>query len=293
MSTAPELRRIRLGHSPDPDDAFMFYGIARRGVDCGELEFEQVLADIQTLNEWALEGRLEITAVSLGAYAYVADRYALLPNGASLGDKYGPVLVAREPGLDLRGRRIAVPGLQTTAYLVLRMLVDDFETVVVPFDQILETVRDGNVDAGLVIHEGQLTWPDFGLHRLVDLGEWWHEREGLPLPLGVDCIRRDLGADLCQRIAGIVGRSIEYAMAHRADAVEYAREFGRGLDTRRTDKFVGMYVNDDTIDYGERGREAVRRLLQRGVERGLLPVLPFIDFVPFPEGYRHATGASA
>lgn len=290
MSTPSEPRRIRLGHSPDPDDAFMFYGIAAGGVDCGDLAFEQVLADIETLNAWAREGRLEITAVSLGAYAYIADRYALLPNGASLGDKYGPVLVAREPGLSLRGRRIAVPGLTTTAYLVLRMMVDTFETVVVPFDQILEVVRDGRADVGLVIHEGQLTWPDFGLHKLADLGEWWHAQEGLPLPLGVDCIRRDLGSALCQRLAGLVGRSIEYAMAHRDAAVAYAREFGRGLDAKRTDRFVQMYVNDDTIDYGERGREAVRRLLERGAEAGLLPALPSIDFVPFPEGYRHAAG---
>lgn len=293
MSMPSDLRRIRLGHSPDPDDAFMFYGFAAGAVDCGDLAFEQVLADIQTLNDWAREGRLEITAVSLGAYPSIADRYALLPNGASLGDKYGPVLVAREPGLSLEGRRIAVPGLTTTAYLVLRMMVDAFETVVVPFDEILDTVREGKVDVGLVIHEGQLTWPDFGLHKLADLGEWWHAREGLPLPLGVDCIRRDLGEALCQRIAGLVGRSIEYAMAHRPEAVAYARKFGRGLDTQRTDRFVQMYVNDDTIDYGQRGREAVRRLLLRGAERGLLPALPSIDFVPFPDGYRHAAGVGA
>lgn len=290
MSTDSALRRLRLGHSPDPDDAFMFYGIAAGAVECGGLAFEQVLADIQTLNEWASEGRLEITAMSLHAYAHVADRYALLPNGASVGDGYGPIVVARDRDLDLRGRRIAVPGLKTTAYLVLRMMVEEFEPVVVPFEQILEAVRDGHTEAGLVIHEGQLTWADFGLHRLVDLGAWWQDREGLPLPLGVDCVRRDLGPDLCQQIAGIVGASLAYALAHREAAIAYARAYGRGLDAQRTDAFVRMYANHDTLDYGERGRAAVRRLLARGAEKGLLPSVPSVEFVPFPEGYREISG---
>lgn len=282
-------RLIRLGHSPDPDDAFMFYGIASGGVDCGHLEFEHVLADIQTLNEWAHEGRLEVTAVSLHAYAHVADRYLLLPNGASIGDRYGPIIVARDIATPLRGKRIAVPGLMTTAFLVLQMYLDDFEPVVVPFDQILDIVRDGKADAGLVIHEGQLTYPEFGLQKIVDFGEWWFEQEGLPLPLGVDCVRRDLGLELCSEIAGILGESIEYAMAHRADGIEYARQYGRGLDPARTDRFVGMYVNQDTLDYGERGRAAVRRLLQRGHERGLLPGRTVPEFVPMPQ----ARGAAA
>lgn len=288
---ASNKRLIRLGHSPDPDDAFMFYGIACGGVDCGNLSFEHVLADIQTLNEWAREGRLEVTAVSLHAYAHVCDKYALLPNGASIGDKYGPIIVARTPDLDLRGKRIAVPGLMTTAYLVLQMFLDKFEPIVVPFDQILDAVRDGKADAGLVIHEGQLTYPEFGLHKLVDFGEWWHAKEGLPLPLGVDCVRRDLGAEICSEIARILGDSIEYAMSHRGEGIEYARQYGRGLDAARTDTFVGMYVNQDTLDYGDRGREAVRRLLQRGHERGLLPGPASVDFVPFPNGSLSPSGA--
>lgn len=275
-------RLIRLGHSPDPDDAFMFYGIACGGVDCGPLALEHVLADIQTLNEWAHEGRLEVTALSLHAYAHVADKYVLLPNGASIGDKYGPIVVARSPELDLRGRRIAVPGLMTTAYLVLQMYLETFEPLVLPFDRIMDAVRAGEADAGLVIHEGQLTYAESGLHKIVDFGAWWHEQEGLPLPLGVDTVRRDLGPDVCGEIARILGESIEYAMAHRADAIAYARQYGRGLDAERTDKFVGMYVNSDTLDYGDRGRAAVRRLLQRGHERGFLPAMPPVDFIPMP-----------
>ncbi len=281
-STPAQKRHIRLGHSPDPDDAFMFYGIACGGVDCGNFEFEHVLADIQSLNEWAHESRLEITALSLHAYAHVADRYILLPNGASIGDKYGPIVVSRAASLDLRGKRIAVPGLMTTAYLVLRMHTPDFEPVVVPFDQILETVVEGKADAGLVIHEGQLTWPEYGLHKLLDLGEWWYEEEKLPLPLGVDTVRRDLGMEACSEIARILGESIEYAMAHRTEALEYARQYGRGLDMDRTDRFVGMYVNQDTLDYGDRGRQAVRRVLERGHACGLLPRSMEVDFVPMP-----------
>lgn len=282
-----ERRLIRLGHSPDPDDAFMFYGIACGGVDCGNLTFEHVLADIQTLNEWAMEGRLEVTALSLHAYAYVADKYILLPNGASIGDRYGPIVVARTPDTDLRGCRIAVPGLMTTAYLVLQMLMDGsaFDPVVLPFDRILDAVREGTTEAGLVIHEGQLTYAEYGLHKIVDLGAWWHEKEGLPLPLGVDTVRRDLGSRVQEDIARILGHSIEYAMAHRADALEYARRYGRGLDTERTDRFVAMYVNNDTLDYGERGRQAVRRLLSRGQACGLLPESVPVDFVPFASSF--------
>lgn len=273
---------IRLGHSPDPDDAFMFYGIAQNAVDAGDLTFEHVLADIQTLNEWAREGRLEITAVSLHAYAHVHGRYALLPNGASIGDQYGPILVTREPvdWQSLRGKKIAVPGLMTTAYLVLRLALEDFEAYVVPFDRILDEVREGRADAGCVIHEGQLTYAERGLAKVLDLGMWWHEKEKLPLVLGVDCVRRDLGRAVCSHIARVLDQSIRYAMEHRADAVRYAMQYGRGLDPERTDRFVGMYVNQDTLDYGERGRKAVRRLLQRGHEKGLLPGGVAVDFVP-------------
>jgi len=291
---------IRLGHSPDPDDAFMFYGIARNAVDTDGLTFEHVLADIQTLNEWAREGRLEVTAISLHAYAHVHDKYALLPNGASIGDRYGPILVTRareavdpkspdggpggaegdSPWVNLKGKKIAVPGLMTTAYLVLRLCLPEFEAYVVPFDQIMDEVRSGRADAGCVIHEGQLTYADHGLVKVLDLGAWWHEVEGLPLPLGVDVVRRDLGVETCAKIARILGDSIQYAMDHRADAVAYAMEFGRGLDAERTDRFVGMYVNQDTLDYGERGRKAVRRVLERGHAAGLLPGSVAVDFVP-------------
>lgn len=276
---------IRLGHSPDPDDAFMFYGIACGGVDVGRYRFEHVLADIQTLNEWAREGRLEVTAMSLHAYAYTSDRYALLPNGASIGDKYGPIVVAREPRTleSLRGCRIAVPGTMTTAYLVLRLALADFDPVIVPFDTILDVVRDGQADAGCVIHEGQLTFGEHGLHKVLDLGEWWHETEGLPLPLGVDTVRRDLGPRVCSDLARILEDSIRYAMDHRHDALVYAGQYGRGLDLERTDRFVGMYVNQDTLDYGERGREGVRRVLQRGLERGLVPGPVTVEFIPMPE----------
>ena len=275
---------IRLGHSPDPDDAFMFYGIACGGVDTGRYRFEHVLQDIQTLNEWAHEGRLEVTAMSLHAYAHVSDRYALLPNGASIGDGYGPIIVAREPMTleQLKGRRIAVPGTMTTAYLVLQLALPEFEPVVVPFDTILDVVNEGRADAGCVIHEGQLTFGEHGLHKVLDLGEWWLQVEGLSLPLGVDTVRRDLGPQVCSDLARILEDSILYAMAHRHDALVYAGQYGRGLDLARTDRFVGMYVNQDTLDYGERGREAVRRLLQRGCERGLLPGPVAVDFIPMP-----------
>jgi len=274
--------KLLLGHSPDADDAFMFYGIAKDAIDTGGMRFEHVLQDIQTLNEWAMEGRLEVTAISLHAYAYVHDKYALLPNGASIGDKYGPILVTREPQdpKSLRGRRIAIPGRMTTAWLALKLYLEDFEELVVPFDEIMDVVREGRADAGLVIHEGQLTYGDHGLHKILDLGEWWDEVEGLPLPLGVDTVRRDLGEERCSKIARILGESIQYAMDHRKDAIEYAMQYGRGLDPQRTDRFVGMYVNQDTLDYGDRGREAVKRVLQRGFEKGLIPGPIQVDFVP-------------
>jgi 1,4-dihydroxy-6-naphthoate synthase len=275
--------RIRLAHSPDPDDAFMFYGLACGAVNAGPYEFEHVLADIQTLNERALRGEYEITAISIRAYPQVRDTYALTSCGSSMGDGYGPIVVAREPCAvhDLVGRTIAVPGLMTTAYLTLQLLLgrDGFIPQVAMFDEIPAQVAGGTVDAGLLIHEGQLTYPRQGLHRVVDLGVWWHERTGLPLPLGGNAIRRDLGLERAREIVGILRASIQYGLDHRAEAVRYALRFGRGLDHTLADQFVGMYVNQWTLDYGERGREAVRRLLSEGAAAGLLPHSEAVEFV--------------
>jgi 1,4-dihydroxy-6-naphthoate synthase len=266
-------QRITVAHSPDSDDAFMFYGLASGSVDTGGIEVDQVLSDIETLNRAAFEGKYEVTAVSFHAYAHLLDKYALLPHGASMGDNYGPIVVAPENGVrEVKGRKIAIPGLLTTAYLALQLYEKDFEPVVVPFDQIEQFVMDGNADAGLLIHEGQLTYGDNGLRKIVDLGEWWAQRTGgLPLPLGGNIIRRDLGPEMIRKISKLLHDSIAYALAHRTDAVEYAQQFGRGLDRDKTDKFVGMYVNDLTLGYGERGRKAVERLMTEAYERGLIP----------------------
>lgn len=276
-------RTLTLGHSPDPDDAFMFYALARDKIDTRGWGFEHVLQDIQTLNERALRGELDITAISIHAYPYVAERYALTSCGSSMGDGYGPMVVAREPisAHDLRGKTIAIPGERTTAFLALNLLLgrDSFRHKVVMFDEILQCVADGQVDAGLVIHEGQLTYEKQGLHNIVDLGAWWKETTDLPLPLGGNCIRRDLGTAAMEEIAAVLKRSIEYGLEHRAEAVEYALQFGRGLDSRLADQFVGMYVNQWTIDYGELGRRAVGELLRRGHEAGLIPAVESIDFV--------------
>jgi 1,4-dihydroxy-6-naphthoate synthase len=266
-------QRITVAHSPDSDDAFMFYGLASGSVDTGGIEVDQVLSDIETLNRAAFEGKYEVTAVSFHAYAHLLDRYALLPHGASMGDNYGPIVVAPENGVrEVKGRKIAIPGLLTTAYLALQLYEKDFEHVVVPFDQIEQFVKDGNADAGLLIHEGQLTYGDNGLRKIVDLGEWWAQRTGgLPLPLGGNIIRRDLGPEMIRKVSKLLHDSIAYALAHRTDAVEYAQQFGRGLDKDKTDKFVGMYVNDLTLGYGERGRKAVERLMTEAYEQGLIP----------------------
>jgi 1,4-dihydroxy-6-naphthoate synthase len=265
--------RITVAHSPDSDDAFMFYGLASGAVDTGDIEVDQVLSDIETLNRAAFEGKYEVTAVSFHAYAHLLDRYALLPHGASMGDNYGPIVVAREDGpREVKGRRIAIPGLLTTAFLALKLYEKDFEHVVVPFDRIEQFVLDGGADAGLLIHEGQLTYGDNGLRKIVDLGEWWAERTGgLPLPLGGNIIRRDLGPEMIRKVSKLLHDSIAYALAHRRDAVEYAQQFGRGLDREKTDRFVGMYVNDLTLGYGERGRKAVERLMTEAFEQGLIP----------------------
>jgi len=275
--------RIRLAHSPDPDDAFMFYGLARGDVDAGPYEFEHILSDIQTLNDRAMRGEYEVTAISIHAYPHVADKYILTSCGSSMGDNYGPMIVAREPLRidDLRGRSIAVPGLMTTAYLTLQLLLgkDAFEPTVVMFDEIPDRVKAGDFDAGLIIHEGQLTYEQSGLHLVVDLGVWWQERTRLPLPLGGNTIRRDLGPEHCRAITDIIRASIQYGLDHRKEAVEYALQFGRGLDEQLADRFVGMYVNEWTLDYGERGREAVRRLLTEGAAAGLVPDPGEIEFL--------------
>jgi 1,4-dihydroxy-6-naphthoate synthase len=273
-------QRITVAHSPDSDDAFMFYGLASGAVDTGGIEVDQVLSDIETLNRAAFEGKYEVTAVSFHAYAHLADRYALLPHGASMGDNYGPIVVARQEGAtQVKGSRIAIPGTLTTAYLTLRLYEPAFEYVVVPFDQIEQFVADGKADAGLLIHEGQLTYAENGLRKIVDLGEWWNQRTGgLPLPLGGNIIRRDLGPEMIRKVSKLLHDSIAYALSHREEAVDYAQQFGRGLDKDRTDKFVGMYVNDLTLGYGERGRQGVERLMNDAFEKGLIPRRVPVEF---------------
>jgi 5,8-dihydroxy-2-naphthoate synthase len=272
--------RIRIAHSPDSDDAFMFYGLASGRVPSNGFELEHVLSDIETLNRAAFTGTYEITAVSFHAYAHLTDRYILLPHGASMGDRYGPVVVARKDGpTSLKGIRVAIPGELTTAFLTLRLFDPSVEYIVVPFDQIQEKVHAGDVAAGLLIHEGQLTYADEGLRKIVDLGEWWADRTGgLPLPLGGNVIRRDLGAAAISTLSALLRDSIAYGLEHRDEAVDYAMQFGRGLDRKRTDRFVGMYVNGLTLDYGDRGREAVRRLLDDSRAAGLLPRTVEVEF---------------
>jgi 1,4-dihydroxy-6-naphthoate synthase len=278
---------LRLGHSPDPDDAFMFYALAQNPplIPTGPYRFEHVLQDIQTLNQRAMKGELEITAISIHAYPYVSDKYALTSCGSSMGDKYGPMVITHEPMKleDLRGKKIAIPGKLTTAFLALQLCLgkagEAFEYEVVHFDQIPAHVRDGKADAGLIIHEGQLTFQKLGLHLVVDLGAWWDQRTGLPLPLGGNCIRKDLGPTVMQEVTDILKRSIQYSLDHRKEAVEYSLQFGRDLDRNLADKFVGMYVNHWTLDYGPRGREAITRLLGEGAKAGLVPDAGEIQYV--------------
>jgi 1,4-dihydroxy-6-naphthoate synthase len=271
---------IRLGHSPDPDDAFMFWAIAAGAVDTRGFEFEQVLQDIQKLNEWALEGRLEVTAISLHAYPFVQDRYALLPHGASIGSGYGPILVAREPLTfeQLRFAEIVVPGRMTTAFLALRLALGEFGHRELPFDRILDEVSSGRADAGLVIHEGQLTYEAEGLHKVLDLGEWWQQETGLPLPLGVNVARRDVG-DRLSDLSAVLLDSINAGLDNRREAMRYAMRFGRGIDAATADRFVSMYVNELTRDYGEEGRTAVAELLRRGDAIGAFPEPVRLDYV--------------
>ena len=269
--------RIRIAHSPDSDDAFMFYALAARKINTEDREYEHQLADIETLNQRARQGELEVTAVSFHAYAYLQERYALLAHGASVGDRYGPRIVAQGPppaaDVDgaLTGKLVAIPGERTTAALALRLFQPELETVVVPFDRIEDYVLEGRADAGVLIHEGQLSYADRGLQLWRDLGEWWGEETGLPLPLGGNVVRRDLGPDLIAAVARDLLASIRYGLDHRAEALEHARRYSRGLDAERTDRFVGMYVNDFTVHLGSRGREAVEQLLRRAWRAGLLP----------------------
>jgi len=274
---------IRLGHSPDPDDAFMFYALARGLIATGQYRFEHVLKDIQTLNEWALEGRLEVTAVSIHAYPYVQDRYALLDHGSSMGDRYGPLLVARQPipAERLAQAVIAVPGTMTTAFLVLSLMLgkDRFKYHVMPFDEILQAVADGQADAGLIIHEGQLTYADQGLVKIVDLGQWWFDQTNLPLPLGGNCIRRDLPPEDISKVAALLHESIKFSLDHRPDAIRYALQYARDMGQDLADRFVGMYVNKWTLSYGDVGRQAVRELLDRGHQAGIVPAAERLDFI--------------
>jgi 1,4-dihydroxy-6-naphthoate synthase len=273
---------ITVGHSPDPDDAFMFYALAHNKLDTGDLRFRHELQDIETLNRRALRGELEVTAVSIHAYAYLLDKYALLPSGCSMGDKYGPMVVARRRMTveELRKAHIAVPGTLTTAFLGLRLLLPgEIQYEVIPFDHILGAVADGRFDAGLIIHEGQLTFQNLGLNLIVDLGVWWQERTGLPLPLGGNVVRRDLGADAIRQISRLLKESIRYALDHRDDALAYALRYARDMDKSLADRFVGMYVNEWTLDYGPRGREAVRLLLEEGHKAGLIPTPIAVEFV--------------
>jgi 1,4-dihydroxy-6-naphthoate synthase len=281
MTTATETRTITVAHSPDSDDAFMFYALATDKLDTGDLRFTHVLEDIQSLNEKATRGVYDVTAISFHAYAYISDRYVLLPHGASIGDNYGPIVVAREPrGIeDLSRLKVAVPGTLTSAFLALRILCPDFEYVVVPFDQIIGAVERGEADAGLLIHEGQLFYQDLGLHKVVDLGEWWHQWTGLPLPMGGNAVRRELGTETIRRVSSCLHESIRYSLDHRSDALAYAMQFARDMDTELADRFVAMWVNQLTLDYTARGREAVQRLLDEGFRRGIIPRRVEVEFV--------------
>ena len=272
---------VRIGHSPDSDDAFMFYALAKGIIPTGNFNFIHVIEDIESLNKRAINGELEVTAISVHAYAYVADKYALLPCGASIGDRYGPIIVAATPMQpeELQGKTIAIPGTMTTAYLTCRLFLPNFTYKIVPFDGILNAVVQKEVDAGLIIHEGQVTYSDAGLHKIVDLGEWWYDQTGLPLPLGANAIRKDLGRDKTRQISDLLKASIQYALEHRAEALDYAMTYARGIKEDLTDKFVGMYVNDYTLDYGEKGRAGVRRLLEWGYQAGVIKNEVEVEFV--------------
>src|SRR5205807_4944041 len=278
--TPSDTREITVAHSPDSDDAFMFYGLATNKVRVPRLCFTHTLCDIETLNQKAMDGVFDVTAISFHAYPYIQDKYALLPSGGSVGEGYGPMIVASHPYTqsEIKRKRIAVPGTLTTAYLVLKLFAPKIETVVVPFDQIIPQVQAGKYQAGLTIHEGQLTYDKTGLQKILDLGQWWQQTTGLPLPLGGNAIRRDLGPQLIASTSAALRASIQYALNHRAEAWEYANQFARDLDPQLADKFVGMYVNQRTLDYGKDGREAVRRLLDMGYKAGIITQPARVDF---------------
>jgi 1,4-dihydroxy-6-naphthoate synthase len=276
------IRTLSVGHSPDPDDAFMFYALAHNKIPTGNLAFAHELQDIETLNRRCLKQELDISAISLHAFAYLSDKYALLSSGCSMGDRYGPMVVAKKAYTieELKSLRIAVPGTLTTAFLSLSLLLGSkFQYEVVPFDEILNAVEQGKVDAGLIIHEGQLTFQNQGLKLVVDLGVWWYEKTGLPLPLGGNVVRKDLGADIISEASRLIRESIHYGLNHRKEALAYALQYGRDLDTGLADKFVGMYVNDWTVDYGEKGRKAVQLLLNEGHKAGVIPHPVLVEFV--------------
>jgi 1,4-dihydroxy-6-naphthoate synthase len=279
--TEKEPREIKLAHSPDSDDAFMFYALATHKLSTPGYKYTHVLSDIQSLNEAALQETYDVTAVSFAAYPTLRDKYVLLDCGASFGEGYGPIVVATHAlkPQDLKGKRIGVPGLKTTAYLTLKLYQPDFEPVVMPFDKIIEAVRNNVVEAGLLIHEGQLFFPQLGLHRVIDLGIWWQEQTSLPLPLGGNAVRKALGPELGRQVAKTIRDSVAYGLEHREEALNYAMQFARDMDTELADKFVGMYVNKWTLGYGEKGKKAVRELIERGTAAGLLPGPPEIEFL--------------
>ncbi|HMF90711.1 MAG TPA: MqnA/MqnD/SBP family protein [Candidatus Angelobacter sp.] len=280
-SVVPQLREITVAHSPDSDDAFMFYGLATNKVRVPGLKFNHTLTDIETLNRKAMEGVYDVSAISFHAYPYVQDKYALMACGGSVGEQYGPMVVAPRAfsPAELKHMRVAVPGTMTTAYLALKLFAPEIKTTVVPFDQIIPEVVAGNHEAGLIIHEGQLTYESSGLCKILDLGRWWHEQTGLPLPLGGNAIRRGLGKELMVTITQALRESIQYGLDHREEALAYAMQFARDLDTQKADRFVGMYVNQRTLDYGPDGREAVARLLEMGHQAGIIPHRPSVEFV--------------
>jgi 1,4-dihydroxy-6-naphthoate synthase len=283
MSIASQIdvREISVAHSPDSDDAFMFYALATNKLRFPGLKFTHTLTDIETLNRKAMEGVYDVTAISFHAYPYLQEKYALLPSGGSVGEGYGPMIVApRAYSLeDIKKVKIAVPGTLTTAYLALKIFAPEIETEVVPFDQIIPQVVEGKYEAGLIIHEGQLTYSRSGLHRVLDMGKWWRDQTGLPLPLGGNAIRRDLGYDLMIQVGTALKESIQYALDHREEALNYAMQFARDLDTQLANQFVGMYVNERTLDYGDEGREAIRQLLALGYKQGIIPHEPKVEFV--------------
>ncbi len=281
MQPSKAVRKISVAHSPDSDDAFMFYGLATNKLDTGDINFTHVLKDIQSLNEEAMRGTYDVTAVSFHVYAYIADKYALLPHGASIGDKYGPIVVSGEPmkAEELSAVTIAVPGTLTSAFLALKIYNPDLKCEVIPFDKIIDAVETGRCGAGLLIHEGQLFYERIGLHKVLDLGEWWHEETGLPLPMGGNVIKRDLGLATMKEVSRLLRESIRYSLEHREDALQYAMQFARDMDIELADRFVAMWVNDLTLDYTERGRAAVARLLDEGFERGIIPHRVAVEFI--------------